>query len=313
MIILLTGDNTYQAAKEIWRLEREVEVLAERVSGDELDQARLADIMKGVSLFATTRLVVVDNLSARSDLWAQAAEWVGLVGDETTLVLRDEKPDKRTRAYKDIAKHATVVDAVSWTEKQRGLAERWLSGVAKESGIEVSGVQVRDMVSRALIPGQKSGQRVVDQQMLIHAVGSLKGVAEVNDDMITTVLPTATSDAVFDLLDIAVHGDANLLRQRLDDVRATQEGYQLLALILSQWSQLTMLALTKGEYAGEIHPFVKQKLQPLASKFTRAQLRDLTSLAAELDIASKSTGLSAWDAIERLLFGIVHRTYTKIT
>lgn len=307
MIILLTGDNAYQAAEEIRRLEHDVGVSIERFSGEELDMAKLADIMKGASLFASTRLIVIDTLSIRPDLWAQAAEWMTFVDDTTTLVLRDEKPDKRTRAYKDILKHAKLIEAISWTEKQRGLAERWLTALAKEQGVAVSSTQVRDMVSRALVLGSKSGQRVVDQQMLAHAVTALRGSKSVTDDTIATVLPVSTSDAVFDLLDIAVQGNGTLLRQRLDDLRLTQEGYQLLALVLSQWSQLVMLGLTKGEYAGDIHPFVKQKLQIVATKLSRAQLRRLTVLAAELDIATKSTGLSAWDALERFLFGIIHR------
>lgn len=308
MIILLTGDNAYQAAEEIRRLEHDVGVSIERFSGEELDMAKLADIMKGASLFASTRLIVIDTLSTRPDLWAQAAEWMTFVDDTTTLVLRDEKPDKRTRAYKDILKHAKLIEAISWTEKQRGLAERWLTALAKEQGVAVSSTQVRDMVSRALVLGSKSGQRVVDQQMLAHAVTALRGSKSVTDDTIATVLPVSTSDAVFDLLDIAVQGNGTLLRQRLDDLRLTQEGYQLLALVLSQWSQLVMLGLTKGEYAGDIHPFVKQKLQIVATKLSRAQLRRLTVLAAELDIATKSTGLTAWDALDRFLFGIIHRT-----
>lgn len=308
MIILLTGDNAYQAAEEIRRLEHDVGVSIERFSGEELDMAKLADIMKGASLFASTRLIVIDTLSTRPDLWAQAAEWMTFVDDRTTLVLRDEKPDKRTRAYKEILKHAKLIEAISWTEKQRGLAERWLTALAKEQGVAVSSMQVRDMVSRALVLGSKSGQRVVDQQMLAHAVTALRGSKSVTDDTIATVLPVSTSDAVFDLLDIAVQGNGTLLRQRLDDFRLTQEGYQLLALVLSQWSQLVMLGLTKGEYAGDIHPFVKQKLQIVATKLSRAQLRRLTVLAAELDIATKSTGLTAWDALDRFLFGIIHRT-----
>lgn len=308
MIILLTGDNAYQAAEEIRRLEHDVGVSIERFSGEELDMAKLADIMKGASLFASTRLIVIDTLSTRPDLWAQAAEWMTFVDDRTTLVLRDEKPDKRTRAYKEILKHAKLIEAISWTEKQRGLAERWLTALAKEQGVAVSSMQVRDMVSRALVLGSKSGQRVVDQQMLAHAVTALRGSKSVTDDTIATVLPVSTSDAVFDLLDIAVQGNGTLLRQRLDDLRLTQEGYQLLALVLSQWSQLVMLGLTKGEYAGDIHPFVKQKLQIVATKLSRAQLRRLTVLAAELDIATKSTGLTAWDALDRFLFGIIHRT-----
>ncbi len=312
MVILLTGENSYQAAEEIRRLERDIGVRAERVSGQELDIAGLADIMKGASLFASTRLVVIDTLSARPDVWAQAAEWVSLVDDTTTVVLRDEKPDKRTRAYKDIAKQATLIEATSWTEKQRGLAERWLTALAKEQEIALSSAQVRDMVSRALILGQKNGQRIVDQQMLVHAVAALRGSTSITDDMVATILPASASDAVFDLLDIAVQGNSDVLRQRLDDLRSTQEGYQLLALVLSQWSQLTMIGLTKGEYAGDIHPFVKQKLQAIATKLSRSQLRELTILAAELDIATKSTSLSAWDALDRLLFGIVHRGPTKI-
>lgn len=307
MVILLTGENSYQAAEEIRRLEVSLGIAPERVDVDTLDQAKLADLMKGASLFAEKRLVVIDELSSRADLWNQAAEWVGLVGGATTLVLREPKPDKRTKAYKIFAKEAKLVEAVSWTERQSGLAEKWLATQATASGVSLSSIQIRNMVARALVPGQKQGQRVIDQTLLARALEALVGATEVTDDMIATVMPESTSDAVFDLLEIAVRGDAVGLHQRLDDLRTSQDGFQLFALVSTQWAQLVMIALTRGEAVADIHPFVQQKLRALTGTFSPAQLRSLTQLAATLDIQLKSTALDPWDAVARLLFGIAHR------
>lgn len=307
MVILLTGDNTYQAAEEIRRLEASLGVMPERIDVDMLDQAKLADIMKGASLFAQKRLIVIDGLSNRAELWSQAAEWVGLVDNETTLVLREPKPDKRTKAYKTFAKEAKLIDAISWTERQSGLAEKWLGAQAVAVGMSFSPVQLRNMVARAFVLGQKQGQRVIDQTLLARALDALVGAPEVTDDMIATVMPESTSDAVFDLLEMAVRGEAVVLRQRLDELRTSQDGFQLFALVSTQWAQLVMIALSGGDDVPGIHPFVQQKLRAQANKLSTSQLRLLTQLAATLDIQLKSTGLDPWDAVARLLMGIAHR------
>lgn len=307
MVILLTGDNAYEAAEEIRRLEHTLGVRPEQVDTDKLDQARLADIMKSTSLFVSRRLIVIRDLSTMTDLWTKAAEWVSFVDDETTLVLRDEKPDRRTKAYKQLAASAKVVEAASWTEKQSSLAEKWLVAYAKDMHLGLSVEKARNMVARSLVPGTKTGQRIIDQLMLVRALEALRGSSEVTDEMIATVMPESTSDAVFDLLAIAADGDNKLLFERLREFRVSQDGYQLFALVVSQWTQLVMITITRGEATLDIHPFVRQKLSELGRKFTVSTFRESTHLAATLDAQLKSTSLDPWDALARLLASISHR------
>lgn len=308
MVILLTGENSYQAAEEIRRLEAVAGVRAERIDGDMLDQAKLADIMKGASLFLETRVIVIDELSSKIELWNQAAEWLSFVDHATTLILHEPKPDKRTKAYKTFAKAAKLIETTAWAERQRGLAEKWLGIYAHEHKVQLTRDQLQDMVDRALVPGQKSGQRVVDQSLLARAVEALANAGEVTSDAIATVMPKSTSDAVFDLLDIAVQGNVAKVSQRLSELQLSQEGYQLFALVVSQWTQLVMIALARGQDTAGVHPYVQQKLRALAQHLTTVHIREFTHLAAQLDADLKSTSLEPWDALTRLLIGIAQRS-----
>lgn len=307
MVLLLTGDNTYQADEEIRRLIQSTDLQPEHVDGDSLDQARLADIMKGSSLFSEHRLVVITGLSSKSELWNLAAEWAPLVSAEITLILREVKPDKRTKAYKSFAKNVTVLNVTSWTEHQHALAEKWLDSIASTRNVTLSTSQVRDIVTRSLIPGERSGYRIIDQALIIRALEALGNLETVTDDAVDAVLPVSTTDAIFDLLEMATERHANQLRHQLDDLSNAQDGYQILAIVVTQWSQLLIIALGAAEDTADVHPFVRQKLTTLSRQFTRPQLRTLTQQLSILDRQTKSSSTSPWDALSLFLFAIAHR------
>ena len=124
-------------------------------------------------------------------MWAKLGEWARAVSADTTLVLVEAKPDKRTKAYKTLARAGEVIAAESLTERTRSAAETWLRDLARAQGVEISRAQAANMVSRALIPNETSRIAEVDQLQLAHAVKALVNVDSVTDEVIATVLPPA--------------------------------------------------------------------------------------------------------------------------
>jgi len=312
MIYLIHGENAYLQEVELQKITKAAGVPAERIDVDALSLNALADIVRGGSLFAMKRLVVIRELSRDSILFSKLAEWAGEVPDETTVVLLERKLDKRTKAYKAIIKAATVVLADALTERDMRMAEEWLRTVAKQYNVPLSPTQVAQMVERALVASEKASSRVVDQMQLAHAVKALSGAKEVTDEMIATVLPQAMVDSVFDMLEIAARRESTRLDTLLADMARTEDGHRVLALLSGQWAQLAAVAALGGSSQSTatelgLHPFVAKKMQETANRFKSGEIRVLTQLIADLDIDTKTSQVGPWDAVYRFLYAIVSR------
>ena len=309
MIYLVLGNNTYRAEQEVVTLEKKLGLVHEQIDAGTLSLNNLADIIRGGMLFNTKRLVVVSGLSAQKPLWDKLAEWACDVSDDTTLVLIESKLDRRTRSYKLLIKSATVILANRWRDKERGLAEEWLLKFAKDRGVKLSSVQIKNMVERSRVAVEGESYLEIDQHMLARAVKSLDLLDSVTDEAIATVLPPAAQDTVFDLLQFATRRDTGRMMSLLTELRLNESPHRVFALLATQWAQLVTLSLgdsSSATMAAElsIHPFVAQKLHKLAGEYTYGQLRRITTLVADIDAGMKLSQFDPWDGIERFLLGV---------
>ena len=317
MIYLITGTNEYRVRQEIAALAKRLGVRAETIDADRLSLNNLADIVRGASLFHETRLVVLRQLSEHKELWAKLGEWARDVSADTTLVLVEAKPDKRTKAYKTLARAGEVIAAEPLTERTRSTAETWLRDLARAQGVKISRAQAVNMVSRALIPNETSRIAEVDQLQLAHAVKALVNVDTVTDEAIAAVLPPAREFSVFDILELAARRDVQAVQKALSELHATDDPYKVMALLWVQWAQLAAVMMAEGASSVQIasdlaihlaiHPFVAKKLQALVPYFNAASVRELTQLAAELDYQSKTLAAAPWDIINRFVLTVSTR------
>ena len=312
MIYLIIGTNAYRAQYELQQLEKSLGVRPERIDVSSLDLNKLADTMHGLSLFQEQRLIVIERLSERKDLWDKLGEWASDIAAETYLVLIEPRPDKRTKTFKTLQKTAKLVEATPLTDRQRPAAEKWLLDYASEHGVKLTKTQASNMVARAIVADEKSRSTEINQLQLTHAVAALKNAVKIDDAAIATVLPPARECSVFDIIELAVRGTTAHLRSARDELRRSDDVYKVAPLVWSQWSQLVLLA--KAEAAGAsdtidlgIHPFVAKKLRPLARQLSPKDLAELTELAAERDYQMKTSAINPWTALEDLLFRVASR------
>lgn len=307
MIHLIIGENTYVATRELAAIVKEFGAPAERVDVGALTIAQLADIVRAQSLFASRRLIVCRGLSENKPAWDKLAEWVNEVSDDTVLVLIEAKPDKRTKAYKAIAKHARVTTAEQLTDRDWRQAEAWLDEYAHIRGVKLSRQQIHEMVARAYIPGDRPGRQLIDQQIIATAVDALAALPAVDDDAISAVMPHSSHGTVFDILSYALTGE----RTRVDDLilqlRRQDDALAVFPSLLSQWTQLVEVALVGERAAAElgVHPYVAQKLAGLARGIRRDRLQEITVLGARLDADMKRSGIEPWDAIDRFILALI--------
>jgi len=309
MIYLILGPNTYRQEQELHKIISHSHTAAESVDAAALTMNGLADIVRGNSLFSMQRLVIIRALSEKTDLFTKLVEWIDELSPDTTVVLVESKLDKRTKAYKTLTTRAKVIDAEVLVERDSAAAERWLQELAKQHGLVLSKEHCRQMIQRALVSGDKPSVRVVDQMQLYQAVKALQGAKEVTDDMLATVLPPATEETVFSLLELAGRGNLDQINHALASLQMVEDGYKTAALLFSQWSQLAMLVALGGDSSQiattvGVHPYVAKKLYSVSRAFSRHDIRTITQLAASLDSDMKTSRVTPWDAIYRFIYAV---------
>ena len=234
MIYLIIGTNAYRAQYELQRLVKSLGVRPEKIDASSLDLNKLADTVRGLSLFQERRLIVIERLSERKDLWDKLGEWASDIAAETYLVLIEPRPDKRTKTFKILQKTAKLVEAMPLTDRQRPASEKWLLDYASEHSVKLTKTQASDMVSRAIVDDEKSRSAEIDQLQLTHAVAALKNTVKIDDAAIATVLPPAREFSVFDIIELAVRGETTNLRSALDELRRSDDVYKVAPLVWSQ-------------------------------------------------------------------------------
>ncbi len=312
MIYCIEGTNSIRVREEIARIHAKHGGELERVDGASLTENQLPDLLSGATLFSSKRCIVVRGLSENTAVWERLGEWVERIHDDTALILVEQKLDKRTKTYKQLKAHATLISAAEWTERDAQLAEEWLRGSARKAGIRLSPKQVANMVDRAHIVGERPGSFTIDQMRLVTALRSLANLDEVTDEAIHTVMPPAFTETVYDLMEAAVRQKSQHVRAALAELKASEDAYKVFASLVAQWTQLVSIALVQATDASQlgalgIHPYVIKKTGGLANLFTRQQLRAITLTCADLDSRMKLSEFDPWDGVSRLILAIERR------
>lgn len=292
MIILLTGDNIYEIDQELARVVAGSESEAERLDADTLEPRQLTDILNGLSLFNSERLVIMKRASENSALWEALGERAGTETD-TTLVLVEPKVDKRTKTYKTLAKYVDVRTFMAWGERDTAKAEKWLSDEAVRRNIALAPAAAREIVRR----------RGVEQYQLVNTLEQLAVLGDITPEVVDTHIEKTPHDNVFELLSAALTGDTTRVRRMVQVLRPENDPYMTLGLLASQAFALSGLVLSdksQADVASDlgVSPYTLRGLTRSAESLDRTQLRVLVGALADADSGLKSSSVDPWVQIE---------------
>ena len=292
MITLLTGPNTFAIAETIRERVATFDGEVEKLDASELEPRNLPDLFMGASLFSPNRLIVLRGVSTNKTLWSELEQWVGRVPSETEIVLIEASPDKRTKTYKLLQKHATIKEFSDLNEAE--LAS-WLQAHARTLGVEVQPDVLRYLISYV---GRDQWRLRSELDKLLLAEKPI--TKELIQD-IAEPYPEATAfellDGVFSGSDARVHELLSLLREREDP-------YQFFGLLSSQVLALFAIASGGSRRPDEIardmalHPFVVRKLGTVANKLGKKSIERLIEQLAHADERIKTSGVDPWRQLE---------------
>lgn len=291
MIILLTGDNSYEIDQELGRIVSDFEGEVERIDPDTLEPRNLTDIFGGLSLFAANRLVVLKRVSENTAVWEALATWADKDSD-TTVVLVEPKVDKRTKTYKALASQADVRAYMAFGDRDTSKVEKWLVGEAARRNIRIDDAAVREIIRR----------RGVEQYQLINTLEQLAVLGDVTRDVVDIHIEATPQENVFELLNASLGGDASKVRSMIQTLRLTNDPYMTVGLLASQVFALSGLVLggNSQSIASDlgVSPYVLRNLSSAADSIDKAKLKKLISALADADIGLKSSTVDPWLQIE---------------
>ncbi|MEO6109459.1 MAG: DNA polymerase III subunit delta [Candidatus Saccharimonadales bacterium] len=295
MITLLTGDNSFELNEALTSIVAGFAGRAEKVDGSELEFKNLPDLLMGGTLFAEKRLVIIKELSQNKSVWERLPEWLPRISDDIQLVLIDKKPDKRTVAYKELKKYATVQEFFGWGDRDRGLAENWVAKRAESLSLRLDKKLVHQVVERVGL----------DQWQLASALDKLSLIDDITADSIETTIDASPSENVFQLFETALEGHPQKVHTMLQTLELTEDPYKLFALLSSQVFQLAGVANAgQGDNAAKdlaIHPYVASKLTRHATRVGKVGSLRILKAFAQADADMKRSKADPWILIERAL------------
>lgn len=295
-LVLISGENEFEKRDALKRISKGREV--ERYDGEELSFEKLQELIIGQTLFTTDSLRIVSGLSDNLDLWTRIPD---ILSADSNLVLVEGKPDKRTKTYKWLVKHAEVFDYPTFSDKQRPQMIAWVIERAGSHGLTLNRTLASELVARL-------GH---DQMRVDSVLEQLSFVDDLTPEKLQHIVPLAKSESVFGLFEAGLRGrvvDVQRIISYLEQTEGDDGAYMTMGLLASQLFSLNALVLANGDSSRVaedlgVHPFVLQKLTPLARNITPDKLRSINLAFSRADEQMKSTGTKPWILVEIALIG----------
>lgn len=305
MIALVVGTNSYAAKQTVDALAKRYYAehgahSVERYEAADIEPQQLAEVLTGVNLFATERLVIIKNVLSDSTVRDTLLAIIERIAEGVHVVLVETSPDKRTKLFKLLQKNATIATCDMLSEQQ---ATQWLVDEARAR----EGTITRDSAAELV-------RRVgTDQWQLSSELGKLLLIGDTSKAAIERVVERTPQADVFALLDAALGSRPEHVRRLLIDVQTKEEPYQLFGLLAAQVFQLSLLHAGAGKRPGEIaadtgmHPYPLQKMQPIAAVLDKKSLRYIVNCVSDCDLQLKSSVAPPWTLLEQALMKIATR------
>lgn len=298
MITWLVGENSFEIREAVKAIEKAFNGTSERIDGSELTLARLPDLLMGISLFATERLIIISDISQNGTLWEKLPDWLTRVNEDIHIVFVDAKPDKRTTSYKALKAAATMQEFPAWSDRDTQKAEQWVEARAKAFGVKMDRRAVQHLVARVGL----------DQWQLAHAIDTLALLDAATIEAIDNVVPPNLHENIFQLFETALEGKPVQVATKLKTLSVQEDPYALFALLSSQ--ALTLAAVTYADDNANpakdfaVHPFVASKLVRHGKRLGKSRVGHIVEAFAKTDADMKRSKAEPWLLIERVLLEV---------
>ena len=304
MIFYFYGTNDYAIKNQVDAIKAQYtkktggDLEMERLDMSERQIGDLLDALSVVPMFVSSRLLIVQNLSANKLAGEKIDEIVGGVPESTVLAIIDPKADKRSKAFKALSKLPKAKEFKSLSD---GELLRWVrQQVAKLGG------QIDARTASMLIARVGNDQWQLSQEIQKLALYN----PEITPESIEQLVTPNFEQTIFELIDAVARRQTGRVlelykRLSLDGV-ADQ---QILAMLNWQYRNLVLAKDNEGAdraWAREfgIAPFAASKATGLVRNLEMDDLKRAYHQIVQTDLAIKSGEVPSAVALEQLLVSL---------
>ena len=303
MIYLLYGDNEFEKQQKIAQLTDGLD--NERHDGEIIKQSQLRDLVQGQTLFTLKRSIIIDDLSLNeNELWQKLPD-ILQDDDDLTLILLENKLDKRTKTYKWLQKIAKTEEFTTFTERQKPQLINWCVKRASQLGFTLEKNYADMIISRL----------GYDQLRLDNILKQLSLIQKIDQPTLDKILPLPKTENIFELFEATLKRDREKIHQIVgyfEMIEGADGAYKTLGLLVSQAVNLSALILSDGDNTKvtsdfSVNPYALRNLSSLAKKVDKTQLHHIIYALSEADEKMKSTAVSPWLLLETALMKIAQK------
>ncbi|HET8991713.1 MAG TPA: DNA polymerase III subunit delta [Candidatus Saccharimonadales bacterium] len=304
MIQTLTGENAYELQRGLNKI---VEAFVakygsfaiEQLDASEADFGSLQEALTGLPFLTPNKLVVIKQVAKNSDLADKLENLSKLVPDTNTIILIEEKLDKRSSLYKFLKNKTEYIEYGNLDTFQ---TIKWLEEAAVQRQAKIANPVAKYLVERVGI-NQERLSNELDKLSLYD-----KHITRETIDLLTDNNPSST---IFDLLEAAFSGNGKRMIKLYDEQRQLKvEPQQIISMLSWQLHILVLVMSAKNKNSDEIareaglNPYVVRKSQTLSRQLSPSRISDLISNLLQIDTDSKSKNIDLDDALTHFLLTI---------
>ena len=298
MIYLFYGENEFEKRVALMELIGDENV--ERHDGESLSLNGMQEIAIGQTLFMDSSIYLISRLSENNEAWSQLPDMK--FDEDRTIILVEDKIDKRTKTYKRLQKNAQVREFLPLSGRQKPQLLKWCRVEAKNRGYDLTNQQAEVII----------GRLGFNQLRLSNFLDQLALAEHVTNELIDDFIPLARAENVFDLFVSALAGDRDKVHDiigYLESESGIDGAYQTMGLLASQATNLTALILADGDSGAvasdfSVNPYVLRRLASLSKGIDKKRLRRINEALFKADLQMKTTSVNPWLLIEVALADI---------
>jgi DNA polymerase-3 subunit delta len=301
MIKSLIGENSFAIDSELRAIvvayQKDFSDLGiERIDAEEEPYARIEEATTSLNLFARDKLVILNTPSKNKDFLDHFEELVKNMPQTTSLVIVEQKLDKRLSFYKNLKK---LTDFKEMNEPDQNSLLSWLVRTAKDHGGTLSRQDASYLCERV----GHNQQRLSNE--LTKLVLYNDDVSRKTIDILTEQTPQSN---VFQLLEAAFSGNKNQALGLYKEQRSIKvEPASIIAMLTWQLHIIAVIVASNNMSIDQIakesklNPYVLRKSQAIARHHSLSDIRGLLSELLQIDVSIKSTNIDADESLQLFL------------
>lgn len=301
MIYILCGDNSYAIKQKLLEIktdfiEKYSNLQIENYDGAVTDINEITNSLKAISLFEANKLVIIEDLSANSNLPKSLDDWLGQVDETTIMVLVERNIDKRSSTYKTFKKQSNFMEfkIISGPE-----LTNWVVELVKQKKGSISRADAQYLVERV-------GNHQLRLSNEIHKLFVYEPkITKENINLLTEPTPNST---IFNLIDSIFSGRLDNAMRIYADQKAQQVAPQAILGMIIWQMHVICLCLAGGRMTSQeislqtgVNNYVISKNRALADKIGVKNVKKFLDLLREIEIKSKHQTFDMDSAIKHII------------